>query len=97
MILGSVLAVMGIIIPTFLVLSSGADVNPLVIALMVYMVLTIHYLLPFHHMNMLVGASGGVGTYTDRHVLRIGLPLTLVTFIVTVGVMVPWWMVTGLL
>ncbi len=96
MILGSVLAVMGIIIPTFLVLSS-TGLNPLVIALMVYMVLTIHYLLPFHHMNMLVGTSGAVGTYTDRQVLRIGLPLTVVTFVVTVGVMVPWWMVTGLL
>lgn len=97
MILGSVLAVMGIIIPTFLVLTTGSGISPLFIALMVYVVLAIHYVLPFHHMNMLVGIGKDQGGYTDKDVIRMGVPLTVVTFIITVGVMVPWWKITGLI
>jgi len=96
MVLGSVLAVMGVIIPTFLVLASSQGVNPLFISLIVYMVLAMHYILPFHHMNMLVGLGKTQGGYGDRQVLRLGLPLTVVTLVITIGVMVPWWMITGL-
>jgi di/tricarboxylate transporter len=96
MVLGSVLAVMGVIIPTFMVLASSQGVNPLFISLMVYMVLAMHYVLPFHHMNMLVGLGKDQGGYTDRQVIRLGLPLTVATLVITIGVMVPWWMITGL-
>jgi di/tricarboxylate transporter len=46
---------------------------------------------------MLVGAAEDTGGYTQKETIRLGLPLTIVMFIVTVGVMVPWWNLTGLI
>ncbi len=91
----SLIAVMSIIIPTLLVLTTGSGLNPLAISLLVYMSLTLHYLLPFHHINILVGS--GSADYSARNVLRLGIPLTIVTFIITIAVMIPWWEITGLL
>lgn len=95
--LGSVMAVMGIATPALVGYAISAGINPLVPALMVYTAISMHFILPFHHMNMLVGLGDEGGGYTDKEVLRIGLPLTVIVFIVTVGVEVLWWQVTGLL
>jgi len=96
MVLGSVIAVMGIAIPAFLVFAEGSGLNPLVPALLVYSSIALHYILPFHHLNILVGLGKENGLYSDREVIKLGLPLTLIVFII-VFFEVVWWQITGLI
>lgn len=55
MLLGSVIAVMGIIIPAMITFTSQMGITPLVPALIAYSAVASHYVLPFQHLNMLVG------------------------------------------
>lgn len=96
MILGSVIAVMGIAIPTFLVAAEGAGLNPLVPALFVYSSIALHYILPFHHLNILVGLGSDNGLYSDKKVIKLGLPLTIIVFIIVIFEVI-WWNITGLI
>ena len=97
MCLGSVMAVMGIAIPTLIKFGATSGLPPLVPALLVYTAISIHFVLPFHHMNVLVGLGEKQGMYGDREVMRLGIPLTAVVFIVTMLVQIPWWKLIGLL
>lgn len=97
MLLGSVIAVMGVAVPAIIAFTAPMGINPLVPTLLAYLAIAGHYILPFQHLNMLVGASEETGGYTQKETIRLGLPLTAAIFIVTVGVMVPWWNLTGLL
>jgi di/tricarboxylate transporter len=97
MLLGSVIAVMGVAVPAILVFAEPMGINPLAPTLIVYMAIATHYLLPFQHLNMLVGAAEDTGGYSQKETLRLGLPLTAMVFIVTICVMVPWFNLTGLL
>ncbi len=97
MCMGSVIAVMGVAIPTFVTFATAAGINPLVPALMCYTSIALHFVLPFHHMNVLVGVGEAQGGYGEREIVRLGVPLTIVVFIVTVLIQVTWWKFTGLL
>ncbi|WP_428559524.1 MAG: SLC13 family permease [Solidesulfovibrio sp. DCME] len=97
MCLGSVMAVMGIAIPTLIQFGESAGMTPLVPSLLVYIAIFIHYILPFHHMNILVGLGEKQGMYTDKDVIRFGIPLTAIVFILPLAVVVPWWKIIGLL
>lgn len=97
LVLGSVMAVMGIATPALVGYAVSAGISPLVPALMVYTAIAMHWILPFHHMNLLVGLGDDGGMYTDKEVMRLGIPLTAAVFVVTVVVEVLWWQVTGLL
>lgn len=97
MVLGSVMAVMGVAIPAFLSYTQGSGLNPLVPVLLVYTSVAFHYILPYQHMTMLVGLGDDFGMYTDSYVIKLGIPLTVVVFITTILVQIPWWHLTGLL
>ena len=97
MVLGSVIAVMGITIPALLILSESMGINPLVTTLLVYSAISIHYIFPFHHLNILVGQGEENGMYTQNHVMRLGIPLTILVFIITALIEIPWWKLLGLL
>lgn len=97
MFLGSVTAVIGIVIPAFLSYTANTDMNPLVPVLIAFISVATHYLLPHQHMNMLVGMGEEFGMYDETYVLKLGLPLTLVVFVVVLFVQIPWWHITGLL
>lgn len=97
MILGSVIAVMGVAVPAIIAFTAPMGLNPVVPTFICYMAIAAHYLLPFQHLNMLVGASEDTGGYTQKETLKLGIPLTVVVFIVTVGVMVPYWMLIGII
>lgn len=97
MLLGSVIAVMGVAVPAILIFSQGMGLNPLVPTLLVYTAIAAHYVLPFQHLNMLVGAEEETGGYTQKETIRLGLPLTAVMFFMTMAIEVPWWKVTGLI
>ncbi|MGB9661217.1 MAG: SLC13 family permease [Moorellaceae bacterium] len=97
MVLGSALAVMGIVSPTLVGYATAAGINPLVPALLVYTAVGVHWLLPFHLMNVLVGVGeAGGGRYGDAEVFRLGAPMTIVVFILVI-VETFWWKVVGLL
>lgn len=97
MLLGSVIAVMGVAIPAILLFTSSMGLNPIVPTMLVYMAIASHYLLPFQHLNILVGASEDTGGYTQKETLKLGIPLTAIMFIVNIAICVPWWKVIGLL
>lgn len=46
---------------------------------------------------MLVGQGEENGMYTQKETIRLGIPLTVVVFIVTVLVEIPWWKLLGML
>jgi len=97
MILGSVVAVMGIAIPTFLTFTaSNLALNPLVPTFIVYTSIAMHYILPFHHLNILVGIGENNGLYNEKQVKRMGIPLTFVTYIIVFFQLI-WWNITGLI
>ncbi|MBY4797724.1 anion permease [Collinsella sp. AGMB00827] len=97
MVLGSVIAVMGVAVPAILAFTSSMGLNPVVPTFICYMAIAMHYLFPFQHLNVLVGASEDTGGYTQKETLRLGIPLTVVVFVVTIAVMLPWWMLIGLI
>ncbi|ADK68567.1 sodium/sulphate symporter [Olsenella uli DSM 7084] len=100
MLLGSVIAVMGVAVPAILTFTVGGDVTQgaaIAWTLICYTAVAAHYMFPFQHLNTLVGASPDTGMYTQRETLRLGVPLIAVVFVVCVGVMVPWLMLLGLL
>lgn len=97
MCLGSVLAVMGIVTPTIVAFTAGTGLNPLVPALLVYTAVGMHFVLPFHHMNVLVGAGESGGRYSDADVIKFGLPLTLVVLVTTILIEITWWKIIGLI
>lgn len=96
MVLGSVIAVMGIAIPALLIFTEPMGISPVVTTLLVYSAISIHYILPFHHLNILVGQGEENGIYTQKEVLRLGIPLTIVVFIITVVIEIPYWKMIGL-
>jgi anion transporter len=97
MVLGSVLAVMGIVTPAVIAYTSGSGINPIVVSLLVYTVVNQQYLLPFHNMAILVGEGEQAGKYTSSDVLKWGGPLTVLIFIITVCIEIPWWKCIGLI
>ena len=95
MFMGSVIAVMGVVIPSVLILTESMGIPPLATALIVYIAIASHYILPFHHLNMLVGQGEENGMYTQKETIRLGVPLTIVVFILVL-VEVLWWNIVGL-
>lgn len=96
MVLGSVVAVFGIAVPALLLFTSPLGIRPLVTSLLVCTSISIHYILPFHHLNLAVGMGEEGGHYGQEEVIRLGLPLTGVVFIVVIFE-VFYWKLIGLL
>lgn len=97
LVLGSVLAVMGIVTPAIIAYTAGSGISPIVASLLVYTAVNQHYLLPFHNMAVLVGEGEDGGGYGSAEVFKLGLPLTALVFVVTVLVEIPWWKAIGLI
>ncbi len=97
MVLGSVLAVMGIVTPAILAYASGSGIHPLVASLLVYTVVNQQYLLPFHNMAILVGEGEQGGRYNSSDVFKLGLALTPLAFVIALCFEVPWWKIIGLI
>ena len=96
MVLGSALACMSIVSPPMVHYAASAGISPLVPALLVYTAVAIHYVLPFQHVAILLG-HGETGAYGTKHVLRYGIPQTLIALIILVPVEITWWKFLGLI
>ena len=97
MCIGSVMAVLSVTIPAFVAFGVKAGLNPLIPALFCFTVVYSQYLLPFHHMNILVGVGEKQGGFTDKDILRLGLPLSVIPFILVLLVEIPLWKLFGFL
>lgn len=97
MLLGSVLSVMGVAIPALLAYTASMSINPMVVVFWAYTVIGSHYLLPFHHMNVLVGQGEGNGLYSQKETMKLGIPMIGIVYFTTVVVETLWWKVLGLL
>ncbi|MCD8351356.1 MAG: anion permease, partial [Planctomycetaceae bacterium] len=96
MFLGSIMAVMGICIPAIVTYGAEMGVPPLAAAATAFFALTLHWLLPFHHMNILVGVGEDGGGFSNSQVFRLGL-WQVVVVAVTLACAAVWWSITGLL
>ncbi|RRD93478.1 SLC13 family permease [Clostridiales bacterium COT073_COT-073] len=96
MLMGSVIAVMGVLIPSLLIFTENMAIAPLFVSFTVYLAIASHYILPFHHLNMLVGQGEENGMYTSKETIRLGIPLTAAVFI-QILIAVIWWKSLGVI
>ena len=96
MVLGSALACMSIVAPSLVHYADLAGWNPLFPALLIYSAVAIHYIFPFQHVAILLG-QGDTDGYDTLHVLKYGIPLTVVALIVLISIEVTWWKILGLI
>ena len=96
MFMGSVMAGLGICVPAFLTFVQGTSVSPIAVALIVFTAINLHYILPFHNLAILVGEGKDAGGYTSKEAMKMGVPLTVVTFLVVL-VEAFWFSTLGLM
>ncbi|GHS97910.1 cation transporter [Synergistales bacterium] len=94
--LGSILAVLSVTAPAIIALGNLAGLPPIASALIAYTAVALHWILPFHSMNILVGYGPDAGGYTEKDTLKASLPQTLVTVAVCLFE-ITWWKFIGLL
>lgn len=92
--LGSAVTTSSVVIPT---IAQFGILPPqsAVLTLFVYTVVSIQYILPFHHATVLVGSAEGL--YRNSIIAKYGLVLTALTFCIVLWVCVPWWRFVGIL
>ncbi|MBM6985456.1 MAG: anion permease [Acidaminococcaceae bacterium] len=93
---GSVIAVMGIVIPAMLAFTSSMGISPIIPVFIAYTAINCHFILPFHNLAILVGEGEENGMYSEKECIRFGVPFTVVLFILTCVVELPWWKIIGL-
>lgn len=96
MLIGSVVAVISIAIPALVIYTESLNISPLAVTLLVYSSVGIHYILPFHHLDVLVGQGEENGMYGQKEVMRLGIPLTIVVLVVVLFE-ISYWKIIGLL
>lgn len=96
MFMGSVMAVLGICVPAFLAFTSGTGISPIAVGMMVFSAINIHYILPFHNLAILVGEGEDAAGYGSKDAMRMGIPLTVVVFVVVL-VEAAWFHLFGLM
>ncbi|HPW99753.1 MAG TPA: SLC13 family permease [Sedimentibacter sp.] len=96
MLIGSVVAVISIAIPALVIYTESLNISPLAVTLLVYSSVGIHYILPFHHLDVLVGQGEENGMYGQKEVMRLGIPLTIVVLAVVLFE-ISYWKIIGLL
>lgn len=102
MVLGSCIAVMSLAGPVlipFVISSTGgasSTISALVPAFIVYTAIYTHYIFPYQNLPIVTGAAESAGGYTSKETIKMGIPLIVVVFIVTVIVEVLWFKLMGL-
>ncbi|HWS29922.1 MAG TPA: anion permease [Clostridia bacterium] len=94
MILGSNSTTISVVIPGLIVMC-GDMLSPAIVMCVVYVTLATQWLFPFHSVGMMMGISQG--SFPSSHMLKMGLPMTLLVFAAIFGLYIPWWRMLGLL
>jgi len=100
MVLGSCIAVMGLVCPIMVPFAAqmmgGQGISPLIPAFITYTAIYAHYIFPHHNLPILVGSGEGTAGYGPKETIRMGLPLTVVVLVVICVVEVGWFKIIGL-
>ena len=91
-VLGSNITTMSVVVPGLM--SIGAGVAP-ALPLMFTMCIAVcsQFILPFHHVILLLGE--GNRYYSTKELVKMGLPQTVVMFLVVFLFYLPWWRLIG--
>ncbi|WZL72313.1 SLC13 family permease [Clostridiaceae bacterium 35-E11] len=92
--LGSAVTTISVVLPMILRLNN-MDINPVVLTLITYTVVSIHYILPFHQSTIMIGF--GQNHYSNKEVFKFGCVLTFITFFGVLLIQIPWWKFLALL
>lgn len=87
--IGSSVATMSVVLPILIPLTKGMGYNAEIITLMTYIIVNVHFILPFHHATVMIGTANKY--YPENYMLRIGSIMTIVTFILLGCIYIPWW------
>lgn len=93
-IIGSSVATMSVVLPIFIPLTQSLGYKPEVITLMTYIIVNIHFLLPFNHATVMIGTAKEY--YPEKYMLRFGLYMTFITVFILV-VYFNWWKLLNVL
>lgn len=92
--MGSLVTAISVLIPTLIAITAG-NLSPEFIVLLTCASVCFHYILPFHHVSIMIGY--GNGYYENKHIIRMGLVLTIITILAVLLIYMPWWKLVGLI
>ena len=93
MVLGSQLTTFAVVVPLMLTYTSTMNVNPVLVTMLVFTSVSMHFLLPFHALPVTVGMDPG--RFSNKECLKFGIPMTVIMFIMEIAIFIPWWMLIG--
>ena len=94
MVLGSDITTMSVVVPGLMTI--GAGVAPaLPLLFLIYTTVCSHFLLPFHHVVIMIG--NGKGYYSMKELVRYGAPHTALMLFSLFALYLPWWKLLGFL
>lgn len=93
MIMGSLVTAISVLIPTLITLTAG-NVSTEFIVLLTCASVCFHFILPFHHVSIMIGY--GNGYYENRHTIKMGMALTVITVLAVLFIYIPWWRMFGI-
>ena len=83
---GSTVTSLSITVPGLLAISGGV-LSPIAIMFMSYVTVNLHFFLPFQQIVLLIG----IEHYSPRHILKIGVVMTVLTPIIVLLLYMPWF------
>ena len=93
-IMGGLVTSASVLIPMLITITAGILPSQFIVLLTLVSV-CIHYILPFQHATIMIGY--GNGYYENKHTVKLGVMLTMITFIAALFIYIPWWKWTGLM
>ena len=94
MILGSNTTTLSVVISGLMILCSQVVKSPIIVFISVISV-SFHAILPFHSISLMIGVSNNY--YPAKYITKLGLPVTLLVYLVVIGIYIPYWNIVGLL
>lgn len=95
MFIGSAVATLSVVLPILIPVMTTAGYTGTIVVLMAYVIVNIHFVLPFHHAVMMIGI--GRKYYSEQTLLKYGAVMTFLTPLLILGVYFGWWYVLGAL
>jgi len=92
MLLGSNVTTMSIVVPGMMSVCAGM-VSEKILVFVILIAICGHFLLPFHHVILLLGE--GVGHFSTKRLVRFGVLLTILLFVSVFCLYLPWWSLLG--
>ena len=94
LLIGSAIATLSVILVALVTMANGS-VNPLIIAMIAFIIVNNHYILPVHQTVLFVGF--GKGDFDTKIIARFGGVMTVFVLISLYGLFFPWWNIIGIM